>query len=229
MRRAEGVYRHLTQARGFKNVKSVDIPEWAGGFCYVVIRLSSGGDSAPMEILEAAASVDAAIGHLMIAVDEDIDAYDSEAVNWAMCWRMEPHKDIRVLHGRQTMLDSLATDPPEMPLVGYCFPLPGPPTSALLIDATLKRPYLPVSLPGKPFMERARELWEAEGLPTLQPKSIWYGYDLGAWTERDRDQAQAAIEGRYLETGAWAREQRRPIREVEPEEPSAPIASPPPM
>jgi hypothetical protein len=30
----------------------------------------------------------------------------------------------------------------------------------------------------------------------------WYGYELGYWTDDARDDAQAAVEGRYLETGA---------------------------
>ena len=35
----------------------------------------------------------------------------------------------------------------------------------MLIDATLKHAMPPVALPGREYMERARELWERLGLP----------------------------------------------------------------
>jgi len=224
LRRSAGLYNHLTRVRGFSNVKGVDIPEWASGFCYIVIRVGREPGPDVKEILEAAAASDRTIGRVLVAIDDDIDGHDAEAVNWSMCWRVEPHRDVRIIHDRESSLDCLPVSPPEMPLVGYFFPLPGQPTSSLLIDATRKRPYPPVSLPARPYMERARELWVAEGLPTLEPKSIWHGYDLGAWGDLDRMQAERAVEGRYLETGEWALGQRRMIDDLQSPEPGAPPA-----
>ena len=62
-------------------------------------------------------------------------------------------------------------------------------SSALLMDATLKWPYPPTSLPKKEYMERALQLGEKAlaalsachtslGLGPLQLKSPWYGYNL---------------------------------------------------
>jgi 4-hydroxy-3-polyprenylbenzoate decarboxylase len=39
----------------------------------------------------------------------------------------------------------------------------------------------------------------------------WHGYELGAWTERDREEAAWAVEGEYYRTGERAKKQRRPI------------------
>jgi 4-hydroxy-3-polyprenylbenzoate decarboxylase len=222
VRKAAGVYTFLTRVKGFDHVKGVDIPEWASGFAHVVVRLAPGGAATPMEVLEAAAAADPTSGRFFIAVDDDIDGRDAEAVSWAMWWRMEPHRDLRVVPDRVSMLDSLVADPTEMPLVGYHNPSPGPRTSALLIDATRKHGYMPVSLPARPYMERAREIWEAEGLPALRPKSIWHGYELDVWTEAERAAAQRAVEGRFLETGAEALEQRRRIEELESQQLHAP-------
>ncbi len=59
-----------------------------------------------------------------------------------------------------------------------------------------------MALPSKEYMERARELWGALGLPELQPRTPWHGYPLGLWPEENQKEAELAVEGRYYETGA---------------------------
>ncbi len=70
-----------------------------------------------------------------------------------------------------------------------------------MINATRKWDYTPVSLPKQEFMERARQIWEEEGLPPLAPKVPWFGYSLGAWTEEDMEEAELAMKGEHYETG----------------------------
>ena len=72
---------------------------------------------------------------------------------------------------------------------------------ALLINAILKEPFPPISLPKKEFMEKGRELWEKLGLPPLKPQRPWFGYSLGLWDDELDKEAQLAVEGRYYETG----------------------------
>ena len=72
--------------------------------------------------------------------------------------------------------------------------------SSILIDATRKADFPPVSLPTKPFMERARELWEELGLPPLEPQMPWYGYSLGLWSDEWEKEADLAAGSRYEET-----------------------------
>ncbi|MEE8472922.1 MAG: UbiD family decarboxylase, partial [Dehalococcoidia bacterium] len=74
-------------------------------------------------------------------------------------------------------------------------------TSALLINATRKWDYPPVSLPRVEFMERAKEIWEEEGLPPLTPKVPWHGYSLGYWTKEDEEAAALALKGEHYRTG----------------------------
>ena len=82
--------------------------------------------------------------------------------------------------------------------------------SSILIDATRKWDYPPVSLPKKQYMERARKLWEEENLPPLNPKVPWYGYDLGYWTRENQEEADLAVKGEHFKTGEkLARERRK--------------------
>ena len=76
-----------------------------------------------------------------------------------------------------------------------------PLTAALLIDATRKWPYPPTSLPGQEFMEKARKIWEEEGLPPLTPKMPWYGSSLGYWPEEIAEEAELALKGEHYQTG----------------------------
>ena len=82
--------------------------------------------------------------------------------------------------------------------------------SMMLIDATRKWKYPPVSLPAKPYMERAREIWEQLQLPKLTPRVPWHGYELGDWSDRDREEAEWAVKGEYHKTGERAAKERKP-------------------
>ena len=59
----------------------------------------------------------------------------------------------------------------------------------------------PVSLPPKDIMESVIPIWRDLGLPPLQLRTPWYGYDLGWWSEVEKEAGMLAIEGRYYETG----------------------------
>lgn len=50
-------------------------------------------------------------------------------------------------------------------------------------------------------MERARELWEQAGLPPLQPRIPWHGYDLGYWSHELDEEATLAVLGEYDRIG----------------------------
>ena len=86
-----------------------------------------------------------------------------------------------------------------------------PKSTTLLIDATLKWPYPPLSLPKREFMEKALERWKEEGLPPLTLKNPWWGYDLGFWTEEWQKQADRAVRGEYYVTGEELSRQRKKI------------------
>lgn len=142
---------------------------------------------------------------ILFAVDDDIDPHDYSSLMWAMCFRFQPHRDMKVIQGRTAQLDQSAM--PNDPESGYSPSWiennagPGG-ASAVLIDATRKWDYTPVSLPTRPYMERARELWDELGFPELRPRSPWFGYDLGAWPERFKRMAELGEKGAFEEIAA---------------------------
>jgi 4-hydroxy-3-polyprenylbenzoate decarboxylase len=81
--------------------------------------------------------------------------------------------------------------------------------SCVLINAVRKWDYPPVSLPAKQYMEKAKAIWEELGLPKLTPRTPWHGYELGNWTDRDRQEAEWAVKGEHHRTGDRAKQQRR--------------------
>jgi 4-hydroxy-3-polyprenylbenzoate decarboxylase len=141
------------------------------------------------------ASLRRAEGKWIVAVNEDIDPDNSDAIFWAMSYRCKPHRDVEMLrhkdegHGPRSMIDHE--------------------DSAILIDATLKETFPPVSLPKRQFMENARKIWESLGLPKLQPQRPWFGYDLGEWNEDLEVMAQRAVRSEYWETGKIIAQRRR--------------------
>jgi UbiD family decarboxylase len=165
-----------------------------------VIKMKRSNEAQPWQALLAAAAYEPRVGKNIIVVDEDIDIHDSDSVIWALCYRMQPDRDITIVPGKLHI-----TDPSVAPSVeGRSERVPG---SSLLINATRKWPYPPTALPAREFMEAARKIWEEEGLPALKPKAPWFGYELGRWTDRNRKEAQMAVEGdHYLIGEEMARE-----------------------
>jgi UbiD family decarboxylase len=192
------LYSFLRNHANVSGVKEVAFHEMGGSWQFCVIQMEKHHPAQTWHALNAAISLDPTIGKIVIAVDEDIDPRDPEAVIWALSFCMQPHRDVRIAQGRASMGDESAA-PFDAPRAERIFPPPSG-CSAMLIDATRKWPYTPVSLPDRKIMERARLLWEQEGLPQLVPRSPWYGYSLGFWTEENVEEAELAIRGDYTKT-----------------------------
>ena len=137
---------------------------------------------------------------IVVAVDEDIDPQDLSSIMWALAFRFQPHRDMKVLQGRTAQLDQSAMPEGHEYTSSWITNLGGPMgASAMLLDATRKWPYSPVCLPKRPYMERAREIWEELGLPPLKPRAPWYGYDLGAWPQEFAEMAALGESGQFDE------------------------------
>jgi 4-hydroxy-3-polyprenylbenzoate decarboxylase len=153
--------------------------------------------------LQAASSRIADCGKIVIAVSEDIDPNNANAVFWSMAYRSNPIDDVHVIpfrapdHGPSSDSDDGA--PPD----------PRTANSTLLIDATLKHVMPPIALPAKPYMERARELWTKLKLPPISFQAPWYGYRLGDWRDSWETFAENATAGRWEENGANTFARRR--------------------
>jgi 4-hydroxy-3-polyprenylbenzoate decarboxylase len=191
------------------NVMDVVFYESSGSWQFCVIQLRKTHNSQAWQALYAAASFASSIGKFIVAVDEDIDPHDPDSVIWAMSFRTQPQRDTRVLTGRLATLDP-SSAPSGSPREERVFPKPTG-SSAMIIDATRKWDYPPVALPKQEYMERAREIWEAEGLPSLKPRKPWHGYTLGYWPEEYAEAAQLNLEGRVYELGERKRQERGPF------------------
>jgi 4-hydroxy-3-polyprenylbenzoate decarboxylase len=190
----ENVYRRfLRESCNIATVEDVTFYEMATCNMMFVIRLKDPTPGQAWQAMYAAAGYEPSMGKMIIAVDEDIDPSDLESVVWALAFRTQPHRDTRILGDRLARLD------PSLPAI------PGAPVeadaSALLIDATRGRGYPPTSLPSAEHMEAAKGMWERLGLPPLELREPWKGYELGDWSDEARQEASLATLGRYLETG----------------------------
>jgi 4-hydroxy-3-polyprenylbenzoate decarboxylase len=146
--------------------------------------------------MQAASILHRFAGKWIVAVDDDIDPENADALFWAMSYRCQPQYDLHVL-------------PHKDPGHGPRGPRDKGETAAVLINAMLKGTYSPVALPKREFMENARVLWERLGLPPLTPQTPWHGYDLGYWPEALEKQAQRATRSEYFETGMELAARRR--------------------
>ena len=189
---------HLRDTLGIKGVKRVSLHEKLTGLLRVtVISVAKGTSRTEIwRALQGAAFFKGDMGKITIAVSEDIDPDNADAILWAMAYRMNPVEDVQTVahrgmgHGPQRESDS-AED------------------STLLMDATAKGDMPPLALPKREYMERAKRIWEKLGLPPLRPEAPWFGYSLGDWLPEWDQAAERAATGRYLENGRISAQQRR--------------------
>jgi 4-hydroxy-3-polyprenylbenzoate decarboxylase len=195
---------HLREALGIRAVKRVSLHEPLTGLLRVqVITLEKGTPRTEVwRALYGAAYFKADMGKITIAVNEDIDPDNTDAIFWAMAYRMNPVEDVRMLPHRGQGHGPKREHGQEE-------------DSTLLMDATMKSDMPPLALPKKEYMERAKKLWEELGLPKLRPQSPWFGYSLGDWLPQWDEAAKRAVEGRYIENGKISEKQRK--KGVKPE------------
>jgi 4-hydroxy-3-polyprenylbenzoate decarboxylase len=143
--------------------------------------------------LQGAANLQAQCGKICVAVSADIDPSNTDAVFWSMAYRSNPVEDVLVVPNR----------------AGGHGPK-GDANSTLLIDATAKHAMPPLALPAKPYMERAKAIWEELGLPRLSPQAPWHGYELGDWAVLWQHFADNAVKGAWEQNGRETWERRKP-------------------
>jgi UbiD family decarboxylase len=190
---------HLRDHLGIKGVKRVSMHEPLTNIRRVVFVVFERGvpTTEIWRALYGAATLNASVGKYVIAVSEDIDPDNGDAVLWSLAYRATPHLDVQILPHRDK------GHGPKSDTRG------GREEATMLIDATLKADMPPVALPKREYMEHAKDLWEKLGLPPLTPEAPWYGYSLGDWTEEWDAMAKRAAEGRYLENGLRSAQLRR--------------------
>ncbi len=188
---------HLRDKLGIRDIRRVALHEPLTNLRKLVILQFAPGTPRPeiWRALNGTLTLQAIVGKFIVAVDEDIDPDNADAVFWAMSYRCNPIKDTHVVPYRETGHGPRAAG--------------GEPDSAMLIDATMKQPMPPLALPKREYMEHAKSLWERLGLPPLRPEMPWHGYSLGDWDERFDRQAERAAQGHAFDCGDSYRQRRR--------------------
>jgi 4-hydroxy-3-polyprenylbenzoate decarboxylase len=189
---------HLRDALGIKGVKRVALHEPLTGLLRVtaVVVERNMSRTEVWRALYGAMSFKGDCGKICIAVDDDIDPDNADALLWAMAYRMNPREDVQTLphrgqgHGPKREHG-------------------GEEDSTLLMDATMKGPMPPLALPKREYMERAKAIWDELGLPALRPQSPWHGYSLGDWLPQWDDAAARAARGDWQENGRISAGRRR--------------------
>lgn len=195
---------HLRDTLGIKGVRRVSLHEPLTGLLRVtVIAVAKGTPRTEIwRALQGAAFFKGDMGKICVAVNEDIDPDNADAILWAMAYRMNPAEDVlTVKHRGQGHGPKREADNDE--------------DSTLLMDATMKGDFPPLALPTREYMERAKTIWDKLGLPALRPQAPWFGYSLGDWLPEWDAAAKRAVEGRYLDNGRISAQQRK--KGVKPE------------
>lgn len=209
-------FAHLRNHLEIKGIKRVVMHEPLTNLRKVIfLQLAHGVPQTEVwRALNGAATLQAQCGKIVIAVSEDIDPRNTDAIFWSLAYRFNPVDDTLIVpykaggHGPKTG----ATGP----------------ESSMLIDATLKHPTSPLALPARHFMEKSRKIWEELGLPAIAPaQPPWHGYDLGDWAADWQSFADNATKGDWEANGTNTFARRKgglkpetPVRKVENKKPS---------
>lgn len=189
---------HLRDTLGIRGIKRVALHEPLTGLLRVTVIVVERG-MARTEVWRAlygTAYFKGDCGKICIAVNDDIEPDNADALLWALAYRMNPIQDAQSLpHRGQGHGPKREHEKEE--------------DSTLLMDATMKGDMPPLALPKKEYMERAKVIWEELGLARLHPHPPWFGYSLGDWLPEWDKAAKRAAEGRYLENGRISAQFRR--------------------
>ncbi|MFH0913973.1 MAG: UbiD family decarboxylase [Chloroflexota bacterium] len=209
------VYKHLRYDLGMSHVLAVAFYDDLGSSRLMAIKVKKTDPAQVWRTLEAAAQR-FTLSKIIVAVDEDVNLRDLDSVMLAICMRTQPHRDYRIIKVTPSTIMDHSLAPEEMPDISQ-FGKPAAPrekpleASVILMDATMKWQFPPISLPRKGFMEEAQRIWQEEGLPPLKLKEPWWGIDLGLWDQEKEELAEAAAKGDYYRAGELYTRRRKRI------------------
>jgi UbiD family decarboxylase len=201
---------HLRDRLAIRGIKRVSLHEPLSNVRPVIFLTFAQGTprTEVWRALHGAATLRADCGKICIAVSDDIDPANTDAVLWSLAYRSNPANDVHIAPHRSAGHGPKSGRRSE--------------DATMLVDATLKQSFPPLALPARAFMERARGIWDELGLPPLSPQPPWHGYSLGDWDARWDTFAQRAVTGAWEQSGTETFARRRggltpetPVREVE--------------
>lgn len=149
------IFKHLAKDLRLP-VKDVHLSESGGAMAYLAISLKNEREGIVKQAMLGAWAYAPTCGKITVIVDDDIDIRDPFQLNWAMSFRVQPHKDVIVMPD----VASVDLDPSQADYeVGQNDPSRRT-SSKLGIDATKKHHYPPIALPPKKHLENVRAHWE---------------------------------------------------------------------
>jgi 4-hydroxy-3-polyprenylbenzoate decarboxylase len=96
----------------------------------------------------------------IVIADEDDDIRDPFMREWILSWRINPSRDMRVIPNTGAIeLDPSGYPPEQIPVENL--------GSKIIIDATRRWTYPPISLPPRERLEAVVGDWSSYGLPPL--------------------------------------------------------------
>src|SRR3954453_17465918 len=188
---------HLRDRLGIKGVRRVSLHEPLSNVRPVIfLKFAQGTPRTEVwRGINGASGLRADCGKIVVAVSDDIDPTNTNAVFWSMAYRANPVEDVHVVPHRSSG---------HGPKSGRV-----PNDSSLLIDATLKQAFPPLALPTGEYMERARKIWDKLRLPALTGQPPWLGYTLGDWNDTWETYAKRAVTGGWEQSGKETFAQKR--------------------
>ncbi|GMA61973.1 UbiD family decarboxylase [Alicyclobacillus fastidiosus] len=152
--REAGIYKHLVSDLRLP-VKDVHLLEAGGAAAYLAISMKKEHEGQVRQVMLAAWSVDPTLGKFCVVVDDDIDVRDQFMLNWALSWRVQPHKDVFIIEDLPAVrLDpsQAADDVPQLDASRRV-------SSKMGIDATRKHQFPPIALPPQEHLDLVRSRW----------------------------------------------------------------------
>ena len=202
-------FNHLKKVLNVKGIKRVVMHEPLTNIRKVIF-LQFDRSAPQTEIwrgLQGAAALQAQCGKVVIAVSDDIEPNNADAIFWSIAYRSNITTDVHITPYRS------GGHGPKSGKGG---------DGTLMIDATLKGKMPPLALPAERYMTRAKAIWEELQLPRLTPQSPWHGYELGDWDDLWTTFSERAVAGDWEENGSHTEARQRggmkpetPTRDIE--------------
>ncbi len=155
------ILKHLRDLR--LPVKDVHLLHAGGVAAYLAISIRPQYPGQAQQVMWAAWAVDPALGKITVVVDDDIDVRDPSQLNWALSWRVQPHKDIVIIPNTASVRLDPSQAAEEVTQLDPSRRL----SSKMGIDATRKHTYPATSLPPADDLARARTRWAEYGFAAV--------------------------------------------------------------
>ena len=101
--RERAILRYLRDQRGIR-VRDVHLTTAGSATAFLAISMTSEFPGQVIQAMWAAWSIDPALGKFTVVVDSDIDVRDPFELQWAMCFHVQPQKDVYVFRDRKSVV-----------------------------------------------------------------------------------------------------------------------------